>query len=95
MALKKAVEQPSGAMAEYWRIRAAHLDFNSDTALVELEGYVSADARKDKTPLVPLVQTPINGVQAAIKGAKGDIRKELYKLVLEQVKFLDRAAGDA
>lgn len=92
----KSVEQPSGATASYWRIAASHVYYGRDSALVELEGYVDAKARKaGKTPLVPLVQVSVVGSDEAVANAKGDVRSALYPLVTSTYAPLEGAESDA
>lgn len=52
MALKKAIVQPNGATAEYWRISAIGRPISG--CLIVVDGYVSAEARA--TGKIPLAR---------------------------------------
>lgn len=94
MAAIKGVEQASGVVAEYWRIKRIHLDYDSDQAIVEVDGYVDAKAREVKrAPLTGVVQLSVSGMLSAVM-AKGDLRASVYPLLAEQIGFLEGAVSD-
>jgi len=44
MALEKSIEQPTGAIATYWKISRIEIDIAKSEIAVNAEGYISKDA---------------------------------------------------
>ena len=44
MALEKSIEQPTGAIATYWKISRIEIDIAVGETAVNAEGYISKDA---------------------------------------------------
>ena len=44
MALEKLIEQPTGAIAAYWKISRIEIDIAKSEIAVNAEGYISKDA---------------------------------------------------
>ena len=45
MALEKSIEQPTGAVAIYWRVTRIDIDVDSKQVAINVAGYVSQEAR--------------------------------------------------
>lgn len=98
MALKKVITTPAGFTAEYWRVDPnVIVNFADGVAVGKVLLYVSADARKDKTPvpMPPQYRGAINAsmtitgadFEAAI--ATKDLRGALYAKLKKTALFSD------
>lgn len=75
MALHKAFPQPSGVDATYHRIITATADFENNRTTLNMQSYISAEARQDG-------KAPISGCSLTVDGMpnfQGDPRPWAYQ----------------
>lgn len=85
MALRKAIETPHGAMADYWRIVEVNLNYAQRQAQVMVQGFVSEQARRAGKQALAGAQIVLEAAEFVPDGA----RAELYALLKAKPQFAD------
>ena len=82
MALEKLIEQPTGAIATYWKVTRIEIDIAKSEIAVNAEGYISKDASDTE-------MANLTDVWFHFPFALESINTDIVALMYEKIKLLN------